>query len=130
TGAEAGIAVRVRWRPMGVVAVIAPWNYPAATPSNLLLSALLTGNAVVLKPSEHTPHTGALLHRVFAEALPAGLVVLVQGAGAVGAALVASDVDMISFAGLIATGQAIMREAATTMKRLVLELGGKEPMVV
>lgn len=129
-GVENGIRVRVRWRPLGVVGVIAPWNYPVATPSNLLLSALLTGNAAVFKPSEYTPHTGALLHRLFQESLPEGLVGLVQGAGEVGAGLVASDVDMIAFTGSIATGQAIMRGAAATMKRLVLELGGKDPMLV
>lgn len=129
-GVESGIRMRVRWRPLGVVGVIAPWNYPVATPSNLLLSALLTGNAAVFKPSEYTPHTGALLHRLYAETLPEGLVGLVQGAAKVGAALVASDVDMIAFTGSIATGQAIMREAAATMKRLVLELGGKDPMLV
>ena len=129
-GVEAGIRVRVRWKPLGVVAVIAPWNYPVATPSNLLISALLTGNAAVFKPSEYTPHTGAHLHRLLAGALPEGLIGLVQGAGAVGAALVESDVDMIAFTGSIATGQAIMRSAAAGMKRLVLELGGKDPMLV
>lgn len=129
-GEENGIRVRVRWRPLGVAAVIAPWNYPAATPSNLLLSALLTGNAVVFKPSEYTPRTGALLHQMFQSSLPEGLVGLVQGAGDVGAALVDADVDMVAFTGSIATGQAIMRTAARTMKRLVLELGGKDPMIV
>ncbi len=127
---EAGIRMRVRWRPLGVVGVIAPWNYPIATPANLLVSALLTGNAVVFKPSEFTPRTGERLHAALAAAFPEGLVGLVQGAGAVGAALVESAVDMIAFTGSIATGQAIMRSAAAGMKRLVLELGGKDPMLV
>ncbi|MCB9702565.1 MAG: aldehyde dehydrogenase [Myxococcales bacterium] len=127
---EGGIEVRVRWRPLGVAAVIAPWNYPVATPSNLILSALLTGNAIVFKPSELTPGTGAILHEVLAETLPEGLVGLVQGAGAEGAALVASDVDLIAFTGSIATGQSIMRSAADGLKRLVLELGGKDPMII
>lgn len=129
-GVEGGIKVTVRWRPLGVVAVIGPWNYPVATPNNLIMSALLTGNAVVFKPSEFTPRTGALLHELLAPHLPAGLVGLVQGTGQVGAALVAGAVDMIAFTGSIATGQAIMREAANGMKRLVLELGGKDPMIV
>lgn len=129
-GVESGIRMRVRWRPLGVVAVIAPWNYPVATPGNLLLSALLTGNAAVFKPSEYTPGTGARLHAALAEAFPADLVGLVQGTGSIGAALVESDVDMIAFTGSIATGQAIMRSAAGSMKRLVLELGGKDPMLV
>jgi acyl-CoA reductase-like NAD-dependent aldehyde dehydrogenase len=130
TGEEGGIRVTVRWRPLGVVAVIGPWNYPVATPNNLVVSALLTGNAAVFKPSEFTPHTGALYGELLAEHLPAGLLGLVQGTGSVGAALVASAVDMVAFTGSIATGQAIMRSAATTMKRLVLELGGKDPMIV
>ncbi len=122
--------VTVRWKPLGVAAVIGPWNYPVATPGNLLISALVTGNAVVFKPSEFTPNTGRLLAGHLQAALPAGLVGLVQGAGRVGATLVESDVDMIAFTGSIATGQAIMRSAATGMKRLVLELGGKDPMIV
>ena len=129
-GREGGIEVRVRWRPHGVVAVIAPWNYPVATPSNLLLSALLTGNTTVFKPSEITPRTGALLHEILAEALPAGACELVQGGGRVGAALAAADVEVIAFTGSIATGQAIYRAAAEGVKRLVLELGGKDPMIV
>jgi acyl-CoA reductase-like NAD-dependent aldehyde dehydrogenase len=61
-GVEGGVRMTVRWRPLGVVAVIGPWNYPVATPNNLVLSALLTGNTAVLKPSEFTPHTGAKYH--------------------------------------------------------------------
>lgn len=129
-GREGGIEVRVRWCPYGVVGVIAPWNYPVATPSNLILSALLTGNTVVFKPSEITPHTGALLHALLSEGLPPGVCELVQGGGKVGAALVESDVQVIAFTGSIGTGQAIMRAAAGGVKRLVLELGGKDPMIV
>jgi len=129
-GVEGGVRVTVRWRPLGVVAVIGPWNYPVATPNNLVLSALLTGNAVVLKPSEFTPRTGATYHALLAAHLPAGLFGLVQGTGRVGARLVAGAVDMIAFTGSIVAGQAIMREAAGGMKRLVLELGGKDPMIV
>lgn len=127
---EGGIEVTTSWRPLGVVGVIAPWNFPVSTPNNLVMSALLTGNAAVLKPSELTPRSGALYHEVVSEVFPDDLVGLVQGAGEVGRALVASDVHMIAFTGSIRTGQAIMREAAATMKRLVLELGGKDPMIV
>ncbi len=127
---EAGIDVTVQWRPIGVVGVIGPWNYPISTPSTLVLSALLTGNGVVLKPSEITPGSGAHYHRVLSAHLPHGLFGLVQGGGPVGAALVRGPVQMVAFTGSIATGQRIMREAATSMKRLVLELGGKDPMVV
>ncbi|PRQ04709.1 putative aldehyde dehydrogenase [Enhygromyxa salina] len=129
-GSEGGIEVTTQWRPLGVVAVIAPWNFPVSTPNNLVMSALLTGNAVVLKPSELTPRSGALYHELLASVLPPGLFGLVQGGGGVGRALVASEIDMVAFTGSIATGQAIMREAASAMKRLVLELGGKDPMIV
>lgn len=129
-GTEGDVQVVTQWRPLGVVGVIAPWNFPFSTPHNLVTSALLVGNGSVLKPSEFTPRTGALYHELLAAHLPEGLLGLVQGAGKVGAALVASDVDMIAFTGSIRTGQAIMREAANSMKRLVLELGGKDPMII
>jgi aldehyde dehydrogenase (NAD+)/succinate-semialdehyde dehydrogenase/glutarate-semialdehyde dehydrogenase len=129
-GREGSIEVTTQWRPLGVVAVIAPWNFPISTPNNLVMSALLTGNAAVLKPSEFTPRAGAIYHSMLAKVLPPGVFGLVQGGGSVGRALVESDVDMVAFTGSIATGQAIMREAASRMKRLVLELGGKDPMIV
>lgn len=124
------VRVRVQWRPLGVAAVIAPWNYPLSTPNSLVLSALLTGNTVVLKPSEYTPRTGAAYHAQLAAHLPDGVCELVQGRGETGAALVDSPVDMVAFTGSIRTGQAIMKSAANSMKRLVLELGGKDPMIV
>jgi len=127
---EGAIEVKTQWRPLGVAAVIGPWNFPVATPNNLVMAALLTGNAVVLKPSEFTPQTGARYHQDLAACLPAGVCGLVQGGGEVGRALVGADLDLIAFTGSIATGQAIMREAADGMKRLVLELGGKDPMIV
>jgi acyl-CoA reductase-like NAD-dependent aldehyde dehydrogenase len=129
-GREGDIEVTTQWRPLGVVAVVAPWNFPFSTPNNLVMSALLTGNTAVLKPSEFTPRSGALYHELFADLLPPGVFGLVQGGGPIGRALVESDVDMIAFTGSIKTGQAIMREAANAMKRLMLELGGKDPMIV
>jgi len=132
-GCEGGIEVTTQWRPLGVVAVIAPWNFPISTPNNLVMSALLTGNAAVLKPSEFTPQSGALYHELLCAELPAGVFGLVQGGGEIGRALVESPADqvgMVAFTGSIGTGQAIMREAANSMKRLVLELGGKDPMIV
>lgn len=129
-GREGEIEVTTQWRPLGVVAVVAPWNFPFSTPNNLVMSALLTGNTAVLKPSEYTPRSGALYHELFAELLPPGVFGLVQGSGMIGKALVEADVDMVAFTGSIKTGQAIMREAANGMKRLMLELGGKDPMIV
>ena len=116
--------------PRGVIGVIAPWNVPFQLAVIPVISALISGNTAVLKPSEHTPHTGANYHALLAELLPAGVLGLAQGTGSVGAALVDSAVDMVAFTGSIATGQAIRRAAAAALKRLVLELGGKDPMIV
>ncbi len=121
---------RVEREPLGVVAAITPWNFPVGMPLEIVLPALATGNAVVLKPSEHVPLTGELLHEIFSAELPEGLFGLVHGAGDVGAELVASDVDMIGFVGSRDTGRRIMESASRDLKRLVLELGGKDPLVV
>lgn len=116
--------------PLGVVAAISPWNFPMRMPIGILLPALAAGNAVVLKPTEHAPLVGAMMVEAFASALPKDVIQLVQGGGATGAALVADNVDMIGFVGSRATGVAIMRSAADGLKRLVLELGGKDPLFV
>ncbi|MFT7677117.1 MAG: succinate-semialdehyde dehydrogenase/glutarate-semialdehyde dehydrogenase [Planctomycetota bacterium] len=116
--------------PLGVVAAIAPWNFPLGMPLSILIPALGAGNSVVFKPSEHVPRTGAMLAELLQEVLPPGVLELVQGAGDVGAALVESDIDMIGFVGSRDTGARIMAAAAGQLKRLVLELGGKDPMVV
>lgn len=122
--------VTVVREPMGVVAAITPWNFPVGMSLSILTPALVAGNAVVFKPSEHTPLTGARLAELLQEVLPDGVLQLVQGAGEVGAELVRSEVDMIGFVGSRDTGSRIMAEAAGSLKRLVLELGGKDPLVV
>ncbi|RMG98227.1 MAG: aldehyde dehydrogenase [Deltaproteobacteria bacterium] len=127
---EGGIEVEVTYRPLGVAAVIGPWNYPVATPANLLLSSLLMGNTVVFKPSEVTPRTGLALAEILADALPRGVLSCVVGGGDVGRTLVEGGVDLVAFTGSVRTGQAIMKAAAEHMTRLVLELGGKDPMIV
>jgi len=116
--------------PLGVVAAIAPWNFPMRMPIGIVQPALAAGNAVVLKPTEHSPLVGRMLFDAFAKHLPEGVIQLVQGGGDAGAALVKADVDMIGFVGSLATGQHIMRRAADGLKRLVLELGGKDPLIV
>src|SRR5262245_18623853 len=121
---------RVERHPLGVVAAITPWNFPVGMPLELFLPALGTGNACVLKPSEHVPLVGALLHEIFSDGLPEGVFGLAQGPGAVGAALVDADVDMIAFVGSRETGMQIMERASGGLKRLVLELGGKDPLLV
>lgn len=116
--------------PLGVVAAITPWNFPVGMPLSILMPALMAGNSVVFKPSEHTPLVGARLGELLQGVLPEGVLELVQGDGQTGAALVNADVDMVGFVGSRATGQSIMTAAADGLKRLVLELGGKDPMVV
>ena len=117
--------------PMGVVVVLAPWNFPADEILLLALPALVAGNAVIVKPSEVAPLTGALVVEALASAVPPGVVQLAQGDGAVGARLVSSpDVDMVAMTGSSAVGRKLVAACAKDLKRLVLELGGKDPMVV
>lgn len=118
--------------PAGVCALITPWNYPLLQISWKLAPALAAGCTVVIKPSEVTPLTTVRLVALLAEAgVPVGVVNLVLGAGPVGAALVEhAGVDMVSFTGGLGTGQAILRAAAETVKRVAVELGGKNPNIV
>ena len=118
------------FEPMGVVAAITPWNFPVGMPLSILVPALMAGNSVVFKPSEHTPLVGQRLAELLAGVLPKSVLELVHGDGETGAALVDADVDMIGFVGSRATGQSIMKAAVGGLKRLVLELGGKDPMLV
>ena len=118
--------------PLGVVACITPWNYPLGQVVQKVIPAVLMGNAVVLKPSQHTPLTAHLLMEAFAEAgFPKGVVNLVCGRGSVlGEALVRSpDVSMVSFTGSTRVGAALAAEAMRGLKRVSLELGGKSPFV-
>ena len=117
--------------PHGVVAVISPWNFPADEILLLALPALMAGNTVIVKPSEVTPLVGKAVVESLQETLPPGVLGLLQGDGEVGKLLVAhKGIDMIGFTGSCATGRSIMAAAAPDLKRIVLELGGKDPMVV
>ena len=125
-----GSSVVVR-QPLGTVAVLSPWNFPCDEILFLLLPALGSGNTAIVKPSEVSPETGAIVVNAIASALPKNVVQLAQGDGSVGAHLVKHEgVDMICMTGSSATGKKILESAAPKMKRLVLELGGKDPMVV
>ena len=124
---------RVVHEPVGVCALITPWNYPLLQTAWKVAPALGAGNTFVLKPSELTPHTAVILMRLLAEAgLPDGVANLVLGTGpAVGAPLTEDPrVDMVSFTGGLVTGRRIMAAAAPTVKKIALELGGKNPNVV
>jgi acyl-CoA reductase-like NAD-dependent aldehyde dehydrogenase len=119
--------------PIGVAGIITPWNFPIAIPCWKMMPALVSGNTVVFKPSSDTPHCATLLVELMAEAgFPAGTVNLVTGPGAeVGDAIVASpDVPVISFTGNTETGRRLATQAATRLKRVSLELGGKNGIVV
>ena len=115
--------------PRGVIGVIAPWNYPLSNFWKSLYPALLSGNGVVLKPSEHTPRTGTALAAICADTLPKGLVGLVHGAGDVGQALI-DEVDAIVFTGSVPSGRQVAARAAARLIPSSLELGGKDAALV
>ncbi|MFE5615537.1 aldehyde dehydrogenase family protein [Streptomyces sp. NPDC056524] len=124
---------RVVHEPVGVCALITPWNYPLLQTAWKVAPALGAGNTFVLKPSELTPHTAILLMRLLTEAgLPAGVGNLILGTGAEAGAPLTEDprVDLVSFTGGLATGRRIMAAAAPTVKKVALELGGKNPNIV
>jgi len=117
--------------PHGVIGIISPWNYPFSIPATETLAALVAGNCVVLKPSELTPlvahELGALLH---GSGVPEDVFQIIYGEGAAGAALVHSGIDKLVFTGSVGTGKRIAVAAAERLLPVVLELGGKDPMIV
>ncbi len=119
------------YKPLGVIGIVSPWNFPWATPLDEVVMALLAGNAVVVKPSELTPMTGLKIKDVFDRAgLDEGVLQVVTGDGSTGAALVGAGVDKIVFTGSVATGKRVAEAAAKYLTPVVLELGGKDPMLV
>jgi acyl-CoA reductase-like NAD-dependent aldehyde dehydrogenase len=121
----------IRYEPKGVIGIISPWNYPLVLSLGPVMTALFAGNTAVLKPSEYTPKVGLKVGELFASLNEYQDIVQVLPADReTGAALVNSDVDMITFTGSVATGKAVMRDAAKTLKPIILELGGKDPMIV
>ncbi len=126
-----GRTSRIVYKPLGVVGIISPWNFPWAIPLGEVVMASMAGNAVVLKPSELTPLVGLKIADVFKRAgLNDGLLQVVTGDGTTGAALTEAGVDKIMFTGSIATGKRVAQSAAKTLTPVVLELGGKDPMIV
>ncbi|PLC11353.1 betaine-aldehyde dehydrogenase [Kocuria flava] len=127
------VVSRVVTEPVGVCGMITPWNYPLLQAAWKIAPAIAAGCTFVLKPAELTPHTAVLMMDVLREAgLPDGVANLVTGAGAEAGAPLAShpDVDLVSFTGGVVTGRAIAAAAAPTVKKIALELGGKNPNVV
>ena len=130
---RAGVDVEVTREPVGVVALIAPWNFPLAIPAWKIAPALAYGNTVVFKPAELVPACGWALAEILSRAgLPAGVFNLVMGSGRkVGQTLVDHPlVDAISFTGSVSTGEGILRAASARRARVQLEMGGKNPLVV
>jgi betaine-aldehyde dehydrogenase len=127
------VVSRIVHEPIGVCALITPWNYPLLQVSWKVAPCLAAGNTFVLKPSELTPHTAIHLMKLLEEAgLPSGVGNLVLGSGAGAGAPLSTDprVDLVSFTGGLATGRSIMAAAAGTVKKVALELGGKNPNLV
>jgi NAD-dependent aldehyde dehydrogenases len=126
-----GRSSRIVYKPLGVVGIISPWNFPWAIPLGEVVMALMSGNAVVLKPSELTPLVGLKIGEVFKRAgLADGLLHIATGDGKTGASLVEAGVDKIMFTGSVATGKRVAEAAARRLIPCVLELGGKDPMIV
>lgn len=116
--------------PYGVCATITPWNFPALMPHWTIVPALVAGNTVILKPSEQTPLIADEYVKILNEFLPEGVLQIIHGEDDQGKALVAGDVNMIAFTGSKNAGQHIMAAAAPGLKRLILELGSKDPCIV
>ncbi len=117
--------------PYGVIGIISPWNYPFSTPATEGLAALVAGNAVVIKPSEFTPLAALELASLLHEAgVPADVFQVVVGDGSAGAVLVEAPIDKIVFTGSVRTGKRVAEAAAKKLLPVLLELGGKDPMLV
>jgi acyl-CoA reductase-like NAD-dependent aldehyde dehydrogenase len=123
-------AASVAYRPLGVVGVIGPWNYPVFTPMGSIAYALAAGNAVVFKPSEYTPGVGEWLAHTFLESVGRPVLQVVTGLGDTGAALCRAGVDKVAFTGSTATGKRVMAACAETLTPVVIEAGGKDAVIV
>jgi len=117
-------------QPVGVVGIISPWNYPVSLAFTPIAGALAAGNRILLKPSEHTPATSALLARIIAETFPADHVDVVAGDSSMGRAFACLPFDHLLFTGSTAVGREVMRAAAENLTPVTLELGGKSPAII
>jgi acyl-CoA reductase-like NAD-dependent aldehyde dehydrogenase len=122
---------RLVYDPVGLIGIVSSWNYPLAIPLSQIIPAVGAGNAVVCKTSDFTPQCGALIERLFADAaFPNNLVTVIQGGGEVGQALIDAAPDKIMFTGSVATGRRVAEACAKKLIPSVLELGGKDAMIV
>ena len=119
------------YEPFGVIAIISSWNYPLAIPMSQIIPAIVAGNAVICKASEFTPQCGALIEKLFIDAgFPKDLVTVIQGGGDLGQTLIEAGPDKIVFTGSVATGTRVAETCAKLLIPTVLELGGKDAMIV
>jgi succinate-semialdehyde dehydrogenase/glutarate-semialdehyde dehydrogenase len=119
------------FEPLGVIAIISSWNYPLAIPLSQIIPAVVAGNAVVCKTSDFTPQCGALLEKLFGDSgFPKNIVTVVQGGGEIGHALIDAAPDKVMFTGSVATGRRVAEACAKKLIPSVLELGGKDAMIV
>lgn len=122
---------RIEREPYGVIAVISPWNFPIVNPMRVVMAALVTGNTVVMKPSEQSPMSAVFMRQLALDAgIPEDVFLVATGGRDTGAALVQGDVDKISFTGAVENGRAVAEAAAERLIPVTLELGGKNAMVV
>src|SRR5215469_8427246 len=122
---------RIVYDPVGVIGIISSWNYPLAIPMSQIIPAIVAGNATICKNSDFTPECGRLIEKVFREAgFPQDLVTVVQGEGEVGQALIDAAPDKVLFTGSVATGRRVAEACAKRLIPTVLELGGKDAMIV
>lgn len=122
---------QIIYQPLGVIGIISSWNYPLAIPLSQIIPAVAAGNAVVCKTSDFTPQCGALIEKLFVDSgFPRNLVTVIQGGGEVGQALIDAEPDKILFTGSVATGRRVAEACAKKLIPSVLELGGKDAMIV
>jgi len=123
--------IELKYRPLGVVGIITPWNAPVNLALGPLVSALYTGNTVILKPSPYTPLATLKVGEILREVFPAGVVNVLAGGDELGADMTAhAGIDKISFTGSVATGKKVLAASAATLKRVTLELGGNDPAII
>jgi len=123
--------VELHYKPLGVIAAITPWNVPIALAAPKIAAALYTGNTVILKPSSNTPFSSLFMAKVTANILPEGVFSVLAGGGSLGQLLCEHpDIAKVNFTGSVPTGKRVMASAASTLKRLTLELGGNDAAIV
>lgn len=127
---KGGVRSLIHRDPLGVCGAITPWNFPMAMPHWMVLPALAVGNTVIFKPSEETPLSGQAYADILGEYLPQNVLITIHGADDQGKALVRSEVDLIAFTGSREVGKHILQAAGGSLKRVILELGGKDAMIV